>query len=224
MSFQSLLSLLLPSNPFSLTNWASRLLSSSLQLLVARLIFLRLSHLNMQDSAVTPGISEATASQSCSSWMTSCLPVLFRCRRSGFCRHTWRLPRWVSARLPHSNSSWCACSWSSWVEARVLIDAQVDDLQDSLIAHEWLVNPFFPWVLLAVHQDIVSNLAVLQFSQCVHELTEALPGYEEWLEVLVRVLDGLGGCWRGVGELLLTALQQVPALPLRLVHLLNYHI
>lgn len=75
-----------------------------------------------------------------------------------------------------------------------------------------------------MHQDIISDLTVLQLSQRVHELTEALPGYEQRLEVLVGVLDGLGGCWGGVGELLLTALQQVHALPLHLVHLLNYHI
>lgn len=69
MSFQSLESLLLPSKPFSLTSLARRLLSSSLQLLVAKLTFFKLSHLNMQDSAVTPGIREATTSQSWSSWV-----------------------------------------------------------------------------------------------------------------------------------------------------------
>jgi len=64
MSFQSLVSFLEFLQAVYLTSFISNSDYYWLQQFVAKLFLRKLSHLNMQDSAVTPGMSDATKFQS----------------------------------------------------------------------------------------------------------------------------------------------------------------
>ena len=98
-------------------------------------------------------------------------------------------------------------------EGGVLVDAQVDDLEDRLVAHEAFVDLFLLPRLLAVRQDVLPDLAVTQLAQSVHEFTEPLTGHEQLLEVLVSALCPLRLVGRRVGTRLLATLQRVATSP-----------
>ena len=174
----------------------------------------------MQDYAVTPGISEAMASQSWSSWIIIVLPIISRYPRNVVYQRIWKWPIWVFVHPLHSNSFLFACFWSSWITVKKLIYSKIDYLEYGFIAHETFVYAFFSSVLLTVNQDIVANLCVLQISKGVHEFCEALPCNKKRLEVLVWVFYRFWRGWGLIGKLFFAAIQKIFALAFTtLVHL-----
>lgn len=108
---------------FPCTICASSSDSYLVQLWVARVIFLMLSHLNMQASAVTPGITEAMNFQSSKVYIMQvvlCLSIGHG-RLSYHC--TWKLPKLVS--LGPTRPSCASTSWSlsSYMSDCLLVDA-----------------------------------------------------------------------------------------------------
>ncbi len=94
------------------------------QLWVARLIFFKLSHLNMQDCGVAPGISEAIKSQSCSVYFRIFL-LPHPTQHSGSLVHHSTLIRsrlrvW---RLLLTSFFSASYFWSSWIAKNVLLNS-----------------------------------------------------------------------------------------------------
>lgn len=90
--------------------------SCLVQLWVASVIFFMLSHLNMQASAVTPGISEAIKFQSSWVYIDADLLYPFRGLRSFWDHCIWTQSKWVSLGLLLPNYVWCALFLSSFIK------------------------------------------------------------------------------------------------------------
>ena len=84
----------------------------------------------------------------------------------------------------------------------LLIDAQVNQSQDDLVAHESLEQLLPLAALLAVRQHILPQLRVPHVPEALCKLAKALPGLKQFAEILPRIAGRPGHVIVVVGKLL----------------------
>ena len=165
------------------------------QLWVAKVTFLMLSHLNMHASAVTPGITEATKRQSCSPCVTNSVPSIFQGLITLPCQHTSTQPTLISSDL--LLPSCVSAFWfsASCISMGLLVNAYID-FPEKCLWLEYLIHSFGLFALsFAVVVYVFSDGSQCLLSQLLAEWAKTLLGV---VEVLEHVLEG-GRVGRGVG-------------------------